>query len=246
MIAQPCWYGSREQAQRAGVLSRRTSALRHRQRRQPGVRQLSHRKTTPHPGLRRSGWPTPRRSASVRRHHAGLPRRAQGRQPGRVYASGFSGVQVCNLGGDLIGEIHLPGAVNFTFGGAGRRLLFIITDTAIWGAFLAAQGARRSSSSTTTTPNTTAKSTTTNENCATADSGSSTLAMPSTATETSPCDVVRGPAALGQRHRPVAGAVRSQDCGGAASSGSSDVQGSRAPTTTQSSSSLPWGGGREC
>jgi gluconolactonase len=56
---------------------------------------------------------------------------------GRVYASSFSGVQVFNPAGDLIGEIHLPGGVNFTFGGPGRNLLYITADTAVWAAVLA-------------------------------------------------------------------------------------------------------------
>jgi gluconolactonase len=56
---------------------------------------------------------------------------------GRVYASSFSGVQVFNPAGDLIGEIHLPGAVNFTFGGLGRNVLYITADTAVWAAVLA-------------------------------------------------------------------------------------------------------------
>jgi gluconolactonase len=60
---------------------------------------------------------------------------------GRVYASSFSGVQVFNPLGDLIGEIHLPGTVNFTFGGPGRNVLFITTDTAVWAAILSAKGA---------------------------------------------------------------------------------------------------------
>jgi len=59
---------------------------------------------------------------------------------GRVYASAFSGVQVFNPSGDLIGEIHLPGAVNFTFGGTDGNVLFITTDTAIWAAVLHATG----------------------------------------------------------------------------------------------------------
>ena len=59
---------------------------------------------------------------------------------GRVYASAFSGVQVFNPTGDLIGEIRLPGAVNFTFGGLDRRVLFITTDDAIWAASLNAAG----------------------------------------------------------------------------------------------------------
>ncbi len=55
---------------------------------------------------------------------------------GRVYASSSSGVQVFSQAGDLAGLIRLPGAVNFTFGGAGGEVLFITTDTAIWAAVL--------------------------------------------------------------------------------------------------------------
>jgi gluconolactonase len=60
---------------------------------------------------------------------------------GRVYASASSGVQVFSQAGDLIGQIRLPGAVNFTFGGPGGQVLFITTDTAIWAAVLATAGA---------------------------------------------------------------------------------------------------------
>lgn len=60
---------------------------------------------------------------------------------GRVYASAFSGVQVFDPAGELIGEIRLPGAVNFAWGGPGRNLLFITTDTAVWAAVLNAKGA---------------------------------------------------------------------------------------------------------
>jgi gluconolactonase len=60
---------------------------------------------------------------------------------GRVYASAFSGVQVFGQSGALLGEIHLPGAVNFTFGGPGRDVLFITTDVAVWAAVLNAKGA---------------------------------------------------------------------------------------------------------
>jgi len=59
---------------------------------------------------------------------------------GRVYASAFSGVQVFNPEGDLIGEIRLPGAVNFTFGGPDRNVLFITTDDAVWAAALGVTG----------------------------------------------------------------------------------------------------------
>jgi gluconolactonase len=48
---------------------------------------------------------------------------------GRIYASAFSGVQVFSPAGNLLDEIDLPGAVNFTF--AGDELL-ITADTAVW------------------------------------------------------------------------------------------------------------------
>jgi gluconolactonase len=60
---------------------------------------------------------------------------------GRLYASSLSGVQIFNPSGQLMGEIHLPGAVNFCFGGAERDLLLITTDSAVWTAALAAKGA---------------------------------------------------------------------------------------------------------
>jgi gluconolactonase len=60
---------------------------------------------------------------------------------GRVYASSFSGVQVFAPDGELLGEIRLPGAVNFCFGGPERDLFLITTDTAVWAAALAAKGA---------------------------------------------------------------------------------------------------------
>jgi gluconolactonase len=51
---------------------------------------------------------------------------------GRVYASSFAGVQIFDETGELIDEIDLPGAVNFTFGGPARNTLLITTDTALW------------------------------------------------------------------------------------------------------------------
>src|SRR6266496_1215064 len=59
---------------------------------------------------------------------------------GRVYASASSGVQVFSAAGDLIGQIRLPGTVNFTFGGPGGQVLYITTDTAVWAAVLATTG----------------------------------------------------------------------------------------------------------
>jgi gluconolactonase len=55
---------------------------------------------------------------------------------GRVYTSSFSGVQVFEPEGRLIGEIALPGAVNFAFGGPEGNFLFITTDDAVWVAVL--------------------------------------------------------------------------------------------------------------
>jgi gluconolactonase len=52
---------------------------------------------------------------------------------GNVYVSAATGVLVFAPTGELVGEIELPGAVNFAFG-AGR--LFITTDTAVWAAEL--------------------------------------------------------------------------------------------------------------
>ena len=59
---------------------------------------------------------------------------------GRVYSSSFSGVQVFNPSGRPIGEIELPGAVNFCFGGPDKNVLFITADTAIHAAYLQAKG----------------------------------------------------------------------------------------------------------
>jgi gluconolactonase len=60
---------------------------------------------------------------------------------GRVYSSSFSGVQVFEPNGRLTGEIPVPGAVNFCFGGPEHDLLFITTDAAIWVAELDTKGA---------------------------------------------------------------------------------------------------------
>ena len=59
----------------------------------------------------------------------------------RVYVSAASGVQVFAPAGDLIGEIALPGAVNFTFGGPDGDVLLITADDAIWAARLNTTGA---------------------------------------------------------------------------------------------------------
>jgi gluconolactonase len=60
---------------------------------------------------------------------------------GRVYVSSASGVQVYDSTGDHLGEISVPGAVNFCFGGPERNVLYITNDTAVFAAVLEARGA---------------------------------------------------------------------------------------------------------
>jgi gluconolactonase len=59
---------------------------------------------------------------------------------GRVYSSSASGVQVFDPDGALLGEIRVPRAVNFTFGGPDRNVLYITADDAVWAAVLGATG----------------------------------------------------------------------------------------------------------
>jgi gluconolactonase len=59
----------------------------------------------------------------------------------RIYATAADGVQVRDSAGGRLAEIPLPGAVNHAFGGPGRDVLFITTDTAVWAAVLHARGA---------------------------------------------------------------------------------------------------------
>ncbi len=60
---------------------------------------------------------------------------------GNVYASSAGGIQVFAPRGDLIDEIDLPGAVNFTFGGPDRNVLYVTSDDAVWAVQLDARGA---------------------------------------------------------------------------------------------------------
>jgi gluconolactonase len=73
-----------------------------------------------------------RLAVSTREHPDGLKTDSDG----RIYASSSGGVHVLDPRGDLIGEIELPGAVNFTLGGQKRNLLYITGDTAVWAAVL--------------------------------------------------------------------------------------------------------------
>ena len=59
---------------------------------------------------------------------------------GRLYATFAGGVEVLSPDGLPLGEIELPGAVNFCFGGRDRNVLFITSDTAIHAAHLQAKG----------------------------------------------------------------------------------------------------------
>lgn len=60
---------------------------------------------------------------------------------GRVYVSCDDGVLVLSGEGDLLAFLDVPGAVNFTFGGPGRDVLFITADTAVWAVALDTTGA---------------------------------------------------------------------------------------------------------
>jgi gluconolactonase len=55
---------------------------------------------------------------------------------GRIFASAADGVRIYEPTGEQVGEIPLPGAVNFTFGGRDGDALFITADDAIWVAAL--------------------------------------------------------------------------------------------------------------
>ena len=71
----------------------------------------------------------------------GVPDGIETDTAGRVYVSSASGVQVFGAEGERVGEIALPGAVNFTWGGPDRDVLYITTDTAVWAAAPDARGA---------------------------------------------------------------------------------------------------------
>ncbi|HXA16511.1 MAG TPA: SMP-30/gluconolactonase/LRE family protein [Thermoanaerobaculia bacterium] len=59
---------------------------------------------------------------------------------GRVYSSSGTGVQVFDATGRILGEILAGGVANFCFGGIGNNMLFMMCDTAINIATLAATG----------------------------------------------------------------------------------------------------------
>ena len=53
---------------------------------------------------------------------------------GRVYASSADGILIFDPDGRQAGEIPLPGAVNFTFGGRDGDVLYVTADDAVWAA----------------------------------------------------------------------------------------------------------------
>jgi gluconolactonase len=59
---------------------------------------------------------------------------------GRVYASAANGIHVFSPAGERVGEIELPGAVNFAFGRGG--VLFVTADTAVWAVLPGGQDSR--------------------------------------------------------------------------------------------------------
>ena len=59
---------------------------------------------------------------------------------GRLYGTFEGGVEVLSPNGERLGEIPVPGAVNFCFGGPDRNVLFITADTAIYAAHLETKG----------------------------------------------------------------------------------------------------------
>jgi gluconolactonase len=71
----------------------------------------------------------------------GVPDGLKTDRDGRVYASAAGGVQVFDPDGRRMGEIPLPGAVNFAWREPERNVLFITTDTAVYAAVLTTQGA---------------------------------------------------------------------------------------------------------
>ena len=60
---------------------------------------------------------------------------------GRVYASALAGLQIFDPSGALVREIELPGAVNFTFGGPDRDVLYVTADDAVWAVKTDSRGA---------------------------------------------------------------------------------------------------------
>jgi len=70
----------------------------------------------------------------------GIPDGLKVDEAGRVYSSCTTGVKVYSPAGKLLGEILAGGVANFCFGGAGNDTLFMMCDTNITIAKIAAKG----------------------------------------------------------------------------------------------------------
>jgi gluconolactonase len=70
----------------------------------------------------------------------GIPDGLKVDDDGRIYVSSDDRVLVLAPEGDLLGEILVPGAVNFTFGGPDGNVLFVTADTAVVAVTLAVTG----------------------------------------------------------------------------------------------------------
>ena len=117
------------QAQRPRVLARRARALRRRQRRATTIKAFD---------VARTGATTSRRRrASVAVIAPGLPGRHQGRRRGAGLRLGRRRrARLRSPTGDALGEIPLPGAVNFAFGGPDATSSTSPPTTAVWAAEL--------------------------------------------------------------------------------------------------------------
>jgi gluconolactonase len=100
--------------------------------------------TSPTTARRTTSWPSTWKDGSrevLAVGSPGHPDRLKVDDAGRIYASSPAGVQIMSSAGEPVGQISLPGAVNFAFGGRDGNVLFITTDTAVWAAELDAKGA---------------------------------------------------------------------------------------------------------
>ena len=70
----------------------------------------------------------------------GIPDGLKVDRDGRIYVSSEDRVLVLTPEGALLGEVLVPGAVNFTFGGPDRNVLFVTADTAVFAVPLAVTG----------------------------------------------------------------------------------------------------------
>ncbi|HEY6333396.1 MAG TPA: SMP-30/gluconolactonase/LRE family protein [Blastocatellia bacterium] len=71
----------------------------------------------------------------------GIPDGLKVDSAGRVYSSSADGLKVYSVSGDLIGAILVYNVANFAFGGPENDIIYILNDSAIYAAYIAAKGA---------------------------------------------------------------------------------------------------------